>query len=138
MPRMRRGGARPARRRRRRVRRRRVMLVGGLVGFGAYKMSTQDADRIEQHTGIPPEELEDEDLEQAMDELGIEKQAVTDADQEVGAEGGEATAAATAPPASGESAPDDLDQLQKLADLHAAGILTDEEFTAKKAQILGL
>jgi hypothetical protein len=114
------------------------MLVGGLVGFGAYKMSTKDADRIEQHTGIPPEELEDEDLEQAMDELGIEKQTVTDADQEVGAEGGEATASATAPQASGESAPDDLDQLQKLADLHAAGILTDEEFEAKKAQILGL
>jgi hypothetical protein len=114
------------------------MLVGGMVGFGAYKMSTKDADRIEQHTGIPPEELEDEDLEQAMDELGIEKQTITDADHEVGAEGGEATAAATTPPASGESAPDDLDQLQKLADLHAGGILTNEEFAAKKAQILGL
>ena len=45
------------------------MLVGGLVGFGVYKMSTRDADRIEEHTGIPPEELEDEDLETAMDEL---------------------------------------------------------------------
>lgn len=135
MPRRRGGGARPARRRRRRVRRRRVMLVGGLVGFGAYKMSTQDADRIEQHTGIPPEELEDEDLEQAMDELGIEKQTITDADQEVGAEAHAADAAPSVPPASGG---DDLDQLQKLADLHAAGILTDEEFAAKKAQILGL
>lgn len=60
------------------------MLVGGLVGFGAYKMSTKDADRIEQHTGIPPEELEDDDLETAMDELGIEKQQITEADQEVG------------------------------------------------------
>lgn len=135
MPRRRGGGARPARRRRRRVRRRRVMLVGGLVGFGAYKMSTQDADRIEQHTGIPPEELEDEDLEQAMDELGIEKQTITDADQEVGAEADAADAAPSVPSASGG---DDLDQLQKLADLHAAGILTDEEFAAKKAQILGL
>ena len=60
------------------------MLVGGLVGFGAYKMSTKDADRIEQHTGIPPEELEDDDLESAMDELGIEKQQITEDDQEVG------------------------------------------------------
>ena len=29
-------------------------------------------------------------------------------------------------------------QLQQLADLHAQGILTDEEFAAKKAQILGI
>jgi len=113
------------------------MLVGGLVGFGAYKMSTRDADRVEEHTGIPPEELEDEDLEQAMDELGIEKQTITDADQEVGAEGA-GSAEASAPAAPAASGGDDLDQLQKLADLHAQGILTDEEFEAKKAQILGL
>jgi len=29
-------------------------------------------------------------------------------------------------------------ELQQLADLHAQGILTDEEFAAKKAQILGI
>ena len=34
--------------------------------------------------------------------------------------------------------PDDMDQLQRIADLHAQGILTDEEFAAKKAQILGI
>ncbi|MFL6204317.1 MAG: SHOCT domain-containing protein [Acidimicrobiales bacterium] len=33
---------------------------------------------------------------------------------------------------------DDMDQLQKLAALHTQGVLTDEEFAAKKAQILGL
>jgi hypothetical protein len=44
---------------------------------------------------------------------------------------------AEAPPA---AAPveDDAAQLEKLADLHSKGILTDEEFSAKKAQILGL
>jgi len=35
------------------------------------------------------------------------------------------------------SQPDPADQLKKLADLHAAGILTDEEFAAKKAELLG-
>ena len=30
------------------------------------------------------------------------------------------------------------DEIRKLADLHSAGILTDEEFSAKKAQLLGL
>ena len=58
------------------------MLVGGMVAFGAYKMSQKDAERIEQHTGVEPEELTDEELEQAMDELGIEKQQVTDQDRE--------------------------------------------------------
>ncbi|WP_300908572.1 PH domain-containing protein [Corynebacterium stationis] len=33
---------------------------------------------------------------------------------------------------------DNLDQLSKLAELHAAGVLTDEEFTAAKAKALGL
>lgn len=40
-----------------------------------------------------------------------------------------------APPAAAE---DDVAQLEQLADLHAKGILTDEEFAAKKAQILGI
>ena len=122
-------------RRRRRVRRRRVVLVGGMVAFGAYKMSTKDADRIKDHTGMDPEDLEDEDLEEAMDDLGIPKQTVTADDQEVGAEGGSPAASDAAPASSGTG---DLDQLEKLADLHAQGILTDEEFAAKKAQILGL
>jgi hypothetical protein len=33
---------------------------------------------------------------------------------------------------------DDMDEIKKLAELHAQGILTDEEFAAKKAQLLGI
>jgi putative oligomerization/nucleic acid binding protein len=33
--------------------------------------------------------------------------------------------------------PDPMEQLQKLAQLHEQGILTDEEFAAQKAKILG-
>ena len=102
------------------------------MAFGVYKMSTKDADRIKDYTGMDPEDLEDEDLEAAMDDLGIPKQTVTAEDQEVGAD--DATSAA---PAAG-SGGSDLDQLEKLAELHQQGILTDEEFAAKKAQILGL
>ncbi len=59
MPMMRRGmGRTRRRRRRRRVRRRRILLVGGLVAFGAYKMSQRDAERVEQHTGVPPEDMQ--------------------------------------------------------------------------------
>jgi hypothetical protein len=43
-------------------------------------------------------------------------------------------------PAPAPAAPADggLDELTKLAQLHDQGILTDEEFAAKKAQILGI
>jgi hypothetical protein len=45
---------------------------------------------------------------------------------------------AAAAPAPAPSAGDDrLAQLQQLADLKAQGILTDEEFAAEKARILG-
>ena len=40
---------------------------------------------------------------------------------------------APAPAPAGDAA-----ELQQLADLHTQGILTDEEFAAKKAQVLGL
>ena len=115
---------------RRRVRRRRVLLVGGLVAFGAYKMSTRDADRIEEHTGVPPEELDDQELEQAMDELDIPKETVDDSDRETA--GGDGDTGAAAP-----ATADPLDEIKKLADLHAQGILTDEEFQTKKTELLG-
>ena len=34
--------------------------------------------------------------------------------------------------------PSDVEQLQQFAKLHEQGILTDEEFAAKKQQILGI
>jgi hypothetical protein len=38
----------------------------------------------------------------------------------------------------GETKTSDLDQLEKLAELKEKGIITEEEFNAKKKQILGL
>jgi hypothetical protein len=109
----------------RRRRRRRILLVGGLVAFGAYKMSTRDAKRVEEHTGVPPEEMTDEELEKAMDDLGVEKQMRSADDVEEGA--------AAAPSAE----PTDIEQLQQLATLHEQGVLTDSEFTAAKAKVIG-
>ena len=46
---------------------------------------------------------------------------------------------AAAPPPPPPPAEDpSLAELQQLAELHSQGILTDEEFSAKKAQILGI
>lgn len=39
-------------------------------------------------------------------------------------------------PVSSKVSSDPIDQLKKLADLHAAGVLSDDEFTAKKAVLL--
>jgi hypothetical protein len=80
-------GLRPRRviRRRRRRMRRRVLLAGGMVAFGAHKMSQSQAKQIEEHTGVPPEELEDEDLEAAMTDLDIPKQELTSEDRAAGA-----------------------------------------------------
>ena len=41
-----------------------------------------------------------------------------------------------APPAAAED--DETAKLQELAQLHAQGVLTDEEFAASKAKILGI
>ena len=56
--------------------------MGGLIGLGAYKLGKRDVERIEQHTGTSAEELTDQELEQAMDELQIEKQYRDESDQE--------------------------------------------------------
>ena len=46
----------------------------------------------------------------------------------------EAPAAAPAPVAGGE---DTMAQLKELGELHESGVLTDEEFAAQKAKLLG-
>jgi hypothetical protein len=43
------------------------------------------------------------------------------------------------PPQAGAAATDDVyEQIRKLGELKQAGILTDEEFASKKAQLLGI
>ena len=51
------------------------------------------------------------------------------------AEGAQSVYEQPAPAAAAQ--PDLMDQLQKLGELHASGVLTDEEFAAQKARILG-
>jgi hypothetical protein len=44
---------------------------------------------------------------------------------------------AQAPPAPAAAGPDPIEQLKELGELHQQGVLTDEEFAAQKAKILG-
>jgi len=125
--------------RRRRFRRRRlliggaVLLAAGGAAYAGVKLAQKDADRIEEHTGVPPEELTDEDLQGAMGELGIESIELDEQDR--AALGAQPGAAPTGPPAAETSY---LEELEKLAALRDQGIITDEEFQAKKGQLLGL
>jgi len=136
-------------RRRVRMRRRRILLTGGMVAIAvagtatAIKLSQADAQRIEQHTGKKPEDLTEEQLDQAIEHLNIETAELTDA--EVAAiEAAEAEPAAPAPaaPSPAPQAPaaqqDYITELKKLAELRDMGIITAEEFEAKKKQLLGI
>ncbi len=130
---------------RRRMRRR--LVIGGAVllavGTSATKMSQSEVQQVEQHTGMKAEDLSEEQLDAAMNELGIEGQEPTD--QEIAmleAEEDKDTAAnphaATTPAA--QQAPasqaDVITQLERLGTLKAQGLLTEEEFAAQKAKLL--
>ena len=109
--------------RRRRRRRRRVILVGGMIAVGAYALSKHDTERVEEHTGKSAEELSDEELEKAMDDLNIEGEEMTD-EQWAEVEAGD------------PEEDDYIKELERLSELKDKGILTEEEFQAQKKQIL--
>ena len=144
----RRTGRRTARRTTRRVMRRRWrrrMVVGGMVLLAAggtaaaIKMTQKDADRIEAHTGASVEELTEEELVQAMRDLGIQSIELDENDQAVVASQGDLPDPTFGD--AGGGAQEDasyLDELERLADLRDRGIISDEDFEAKKAQLLGL
>lgn len=150
MPGMRRAARRTARRTsrrtvrrvgRRRMRRRiivggAVMVTAGAAAYGAYKLSQKDVQQIEEHTGAPIEELEEDELQGAMTDLGIQSQPLTEEDKAALSGQNEQPAGdETQAPAPQE---DYINQLQKLAELRDQGILTEDEFNAKKKQILGI
>jgi hypothetical protein len=103
-----------------------VLAASGTAA--AIKMSQKDAQRVEQHAGAPVEELTEEELSAAMNDLNIQPQPLDDNDQ----------AALTTVEEQPESEPDYIEELEKLAALRDQGIITDEEFEAKKAQLLDL
>ena len=125
-----------------------LLAVGGAVAYGAVKLSQKDAQRIEEHTGESVEEMSAEELVQAMEDLGIESIELSDEDKAaLAAEGDTAKvdgATVTyqgqpgAAPAPSAAAPSYLDELERLAALRDQGAISEEEFAAKKGQLLGL
>ena len=134
--RMRRG-----RRMRRRMRRR--MIIGGMVvlgvGYGAYKLTQTQVQQVEQKTGKKAEDLSEEELEGAMDELGIQAQEPTDEEVAMLEAADESEKKPATQAASTEKTDESyLDELERLASFRDQGIITQEEFDAKKKALLGL
>ena len=59
------------------------------------------------------------------------------AEQDAQKQAEQAPPAQAAPAAPAAPAPDPIAQLKELGELHQSGVLTDEEFAAQKAKILG-
>lgn len=95
--------------------RRRPMLRAAAVGGGAYAMGRRNAQSRQREA----------DQEARLQELEAQQASAS------------APPPAAPPPAAGLSA-DAMSQLQQLGQLHEQGVLTDAEFAAQKARILGL
>jgi hypothetical protein len=74
----------PCQERRTRHWRRRIVIGGAVVITGAHrsrKLKQQDIQQIEEYTGAPVEELEEDELDEAIKELGIQEEPLSDSDQ---------------------------------------------------------
>ena len=84
-----------------------------LAGLGlAMRIHRDELNRIEEAQGIPVSEMSEEELVKTMKDLGI--QAVSKTTEE------------------------DLEAIDKLAELLYKGFITQKDYDAKKKQILGL
>lgn len=98
--------------------RRRPLLRAAAVGGGAYLAGKHVARRQADQQDL------DADQDQRIDALEQQQQP-------------QAAYPAPAPGTGPAAAPSMADQLNKLADLHSQGVLSDEEFAAAKAKLLG-
>jgi hypothetical protein len=98
-------------------RRRRPLLRAAVVGGGAYVAGKRVAQ------GRAAQDSQDAEQDGRIDDLEQQQQV--------------APPPAAAPAAAPAAGPSMADQLSQLADLHQQGVLTDDEFAAAKAKLLG-
>jgi hypothetical protein len=109
--------------------RRRPLLRAAVVGGGAYVAGKHMANRANQQAA-------DEDYQnQRIDQL--EQQQYQQQPQDQYGQQQYAPPPQQAPPPAPSGGPSVADQLQQIATLHQQGVLSDDEFAAAKAKILG-
>ena len=109
-----------------------LLAVGGTAAV-AYKIGKGNAQKVEQYTGKPFDDLSEEELATAMDDLNIELP-----DEDEGEVGDQFEDQAYDDEDDYADEPDYIDELERLAGLKEKGIISQEEFEAKKKQLLGL
>jgi len=60
-----------------------VLLAVGGAAYGAVKLSQRDADRIEEHTGASVDELTEDEMSTAMQDLGIQSMELDENDKAI-------------------------------------------------------
>ncbi len=105
------------------MRRRRPLARAAIVGGAAYSVgkSRANASQAEAEQNAQIQELQQQQYAQQQPQYAPPPPA----------------AAPPPPPAAGGMSPDAIQQLTQLGQLHEQGVLTDEEFAAQKAKILG-
>jgi hypothetical protein len=109
-----------------------------LVGGAAYKLGQNSLKQVEEHTGKFADQVSEQELQAAMDELRIEEEEMTAQDQAAIEAEAIDTPASSAPGPSQQAEPDYIAELERLAGLKDQGIISEQEFEAKKKELLGL
>ena len=109
-----------------------LLAVGGTAAV-AYKIGKNNAQKVEQYTGKPFDDLSEEELATAMDDLNIDLP-----EEEAGETSDQFEEEAYDDEEDYVDEPDYIDELERLAGLKEKGIISEEEFEAKKKQLLGL
>jgi len=104
-----------------------LLAVGGTAAL-AYKIGKNNAQKVEQYTGKPFDSLSEDELATAMDDLNIDLPDDDELQADAYYEENDAPVQEA----------DYLDELERLASLRDKGIISDEEFEAKKKVLLGL
>lgn len=112
-----------------------ILILSATAGV-AYKFGREEAQQIQNYTGYPPDELSENDLKDAMRELNIESKPLDNEDRQELKKAQTSSKFSSTQPAECQS--DYLEELQKLAELRDAGIISDTEFEMKKQQLLGI
>jgi len=105
------------------MRRRRPLARAAIVGGAAYHVGKRNAQN-QQYAADQDARISD-----------LEQQQATQQQPQYAPP--PPAAAPPPPPAAGGMSPDTIQQLTQLGQLHEQGVLTDEEFAAQKAKILG-
>jgi outer membrane murein-binding lipoprotein Lpp len=107
--------------------RRRPLLRAAVVGGGAYMAGKHMANQANQRAS--DEDYQNQRLDQLEQQGGQQQGYQQQGYQQQGYD---------APPPAGPAAgPSVADQLQQIANLHQQGVLSDDEFAAAKAKLLG-